>query len=165
MITVSVKMETKRKKNNNNSSIRGIRRELPIYTESCNFEGYNPSLLMVETARLRNLITKRGTLEILIPLCCSTKPVRYKKFRETMKGISSKTLVYRLQELEKGGVLERHSYNEIPPRVEYNLTPKGQELVESIIDLLQWMRKWSLPQKPASNRSHNIKISKNGPSF
>ena len=34
---------------------------------------------MAETAKLGNLITKRGTLEILIPLCCSTKPVRYKK--------------------------------------------------------------------------------------
>jgi DNA-binding HxlR family transcriptional regulator len=139
---VSVKMETKRKKGNNNDS-RSIRRELPIYIESCSFEGYNPSLLMSETAKLRNLITKRGTLEILIPLCCSTEPVRYKKFRETMKGISSKTLAYRLQELERGGILERRSYNEIPPRVEYNLTTKGQELVESIIDLLQWMRKWS----------------------
>jgi DNA-binding HxlR family transcriptional regulator len=141
---VSVKMETKRRKNkSNNNDSRGIRRKLPIYTESCSFEGYNPSSLMAETAKLRNLITRRGTLEILIPLCCSTKPVRHKKFRETMKGISSKTLAYRLQELEKGGVLERHSYNEIPPRVEYNLTTKGQELVESLIDLLQWMRKWS----------------------
>jgi DNA-binding HxlR family transcriptional regulator len=135
-------METKRKNN------RIGKRERPIYRDdnSCNFEGYNPSSLMAETAKLRNLITKRGTLEILIPLCCSTKPVRHKKFRETMKGISSKTLSYRLQELEKGGILERHSYNEIPPRVEYNLTTKGQELVESVIDLLQWMRKWSLPQ-------------------
>ncbi len=53
------------------------------------------------------------------------------------------SFAYRLQELEKGGILERHSYNEIPPRVEYNLTAKGQELVESVIDLLQWMRKWS----------------------
>jgi DNA-binding HxlR family transcriptional regulator len=146
---VSVKMETKRRKNkSNNNENHGIRRELPIYTESCNFEGYDASLLMTETAKLRNLITKRGTLEILIPLCCSTKPVRYKKFRETMKGVSSKTLAYRLQELEKGGILERRSYNEIPPRVEYNLTTKGQELVESIIALLQWMRKWSLPQNP-----------------
>jgi DNA-binding HxlR family transcriptional regulator len=138
---VSVKMETKKKNNNN---LVG-RRELPIYKDnnSCNFEGYNASSLMAETAKLRNLITKRGTLEILIPLCCSTKPVRHKKFRETMKGISSKTLAYRLQELEKGGILERRSYNEIPPRVEYNLTAKGQELVESVIALLQWMRKWS----------------------
>jgi DNA-binding HxlR family transcriptional regulator len=136
-MTVSVKMETK-----TNNRIK--RRELPLYKDACNFEGYNPSSLMAETAKLRNLITKRGTLEILIPLCCSTEPVRHKKFRETMKGISSKTLAYRLHELEKDGVLERRSYNEIPPRVEYNLTTKGQELVESVIALLQWMRKWSV---------------------
>jgi DNA-binding HxlR family transcriptional regulator len=134
-ITVSVVMETKK----NQSTIR----ELQLYKEGCSFEGYDASSLMAETAKLRNLITKRGTLEILIPLCCSTDAVRYKKFRETLKGISSKTLSYRLHELEKGGILERHSYNEIPPRVEYRLTAKGQELVESIIDLLQWMRKWS----------------------
>jgi DNA-binding HxlR family transcriptional regulator len=145
-------METKRKIKSNKNDSHGIRRELPIYTESCNFEGYDASLLMTETAKLRNLITKRGTLEILIPLCCSTRPVRYKKFRETMKGVSSKTLAYRLQELERGGILERRSYNEIPPRVEYNLTTKGQELVESIIALLQWMRKWSLQQKSPIHR-------------
>ena len=134
-------METKSR------SYNAKRRELPLYkdVDGCSgfFEGYDPSSLMAETAKLRNLITKRGTLEILIPLCCSTSPVRHKKFRETLKGISSKTLAYRLQELEKGGILERHSYNEIPPRVEYRLTPKGQELVESVIALLQWMRKWS----------------------
>jgi DNA-binding HxlR family transcriptional regulator len=60
-----------------------------------------------------------------------------------MKGFSSKTLARRLKELEKGGILERQAYNEIPPRVEYRLTSKGQELVISIINLLQWMRKWS----------------------
>ena len=130
-MTVSVKMETK-----TNNRIK--RRELPLYKDACSFEGYDASSLMAESAKLRNLITKRGTLEILIPLCCSTEPVRYKKFRETMKGISSKTLAYRLHELEKGGVLERRSYNEIPPRVEYNLTEKAQELVESVIDLLQY---------------------------
>jgi DNA-binding HxlR family transcriptional regulator len=129
-------METKRKNHVG-------RRELPLYKGNCFFEGYDASSLMTETSKLRSLVTKRGTLEILIPLCCSTEPVRYKKFRETLKGISSKTLAYRLRELEKGGILERHSYNEIPPRVEYHLTPKGQELVESVIDLLQWMRKWS----------------------
>ena len=100
-------------------------------------------MLMKHTARLRKLITKRGTLEILIPLCCTTNPVRYIKFRNTLKGFSSKTLAARLKELEVSSILERKSYNEIPPRVEYNLTVKGQELVESVIDLLQWMRRWS----------------------
>jgi DNA-binding HxlR family transcriptional regulator len=110
---------------------------------SCDFNGYDADILMKETAKLRKLITKKGTLEILIPLCCTTNPVRYIKFKHTLKGFSSKTLAARLKELQRFGVLERKSYNETPPRVEYNLTYKGQELVESIINLLQWMRKWS----------------------
>jgi DNA-binding HxlR family transcriptional regulator len=125
--------------------ISGVPKKLPLLQnkQSCDFNGYDADVLMKETARLRKLITKKGTLEILIPLCCTTNPVRYIKFRNTLKGFSSKTLAARLKELERGGILERKSYNETPPRVEYNLTDKGQELVESIINLLQWMRKWS----------------------
>jgi DNA-binding HxlR family transcriptional regulator len=118
------------------------KRALPM-AHGCNFDGYDAASLMSETAKLRRIITKRGTLEILIPLCCTTEPVRYKQFRGAIKGISSKTLAIRLKELEKGGILERKAYGEIPPRVEYRLTPKGQELVESVITLLQWMKKWS----------------------
>lgn len=116
---------------------------LPMLKNECSFEGHDALALMKETAKVRKLITKRGTLEILIPLCCSKQAVRYKQFRRLLKGVSSKTLAQRLKELEKGGILERQAYNEIPPRVEYSLTSKGQELVESIISLLQWMRKWS----------------------
>jgi predicted transcriptional regulator len=83
--------------------------------QSCDFNGYDADILMKETAKLRH----------------------------TLKGFSSKTLAARLKELQRSGVLERKSYNETPPRVEYNLTDKGQELVESVINLLQWMRKWS----------------------
>jgi hypothetical protein len=66
------------------------RRELPVIQDSlqrqgktltqvrsCGFDGYDADLLMNETKKLRELITKRGTLEILIPLCCTTDPVRY----------------------------------------------------------------------------------------
>jgi DNA-binding HxlR family transcriptional regulator len=124
-------------------------KDLPVVNENanCNFEGYDALLLMSETAKLRNLITKRGTLEILIPLCCTTNPVRHKQFRNTLKGFSTRTLSIRLKELERGGILERQRYNEIPPRVEYRLTTKGQELVESVVSLLQWMRKWANSKK------------------
>ena len=126
-------------------------KELPVLQENanCSFEGYDALLLMSETAKLRNLITKRGTLEILIPLCSTTNPVRHKQFRQALKGFSTRTLSIRLKELEKGGILERHRYNEIPPRVEYTLTTKGQELVESVVSMLQWMRKWA-------NRKHIV---------
>jgi DNA-binding HxlR family transcriptional regulator len=122
---------------------------LPVIQEevikgTCNFQGYDVESLMKETYQLRKLITKRGTLEILMPLCCTTNPVRYLKFKNSMKGFSSKTLAIRLKELERNGILSRKAYNEIPPRVEYRLTTKGQELAESIISLLLWMKKWSM---------------------
>ena len=121
---------------------QGVNR-LPMYRNECSFEGYNAAILMKETAKIRKLITKRGTIEMLIPLCCSAQPIRYKEFRKLLKGFSSKTLSRRLKELEEGKILVRLAYNERPPRVEYRLTPKGQELVESVINLMQWMRKWS----------------------
>jgi DNA-binding HxlR family transcriptional regulator len=64
-------------------------------------------------------------------------PVRYLKFR---RGFSSKTLAKRLKELDECGIPERQAYNESPPRVECRLTNKGQELVESVIYLLNWMK-------------------------
>ena len=120
--------------------------KLPIIQSDnnpCNFKGYDVDALMRETSSLRKLVTKRGTLEILLPLCFSTDSVRFLKFKKTMKGFSSKTLAIRLKELERNGILNREAYNEIPPRVEYRLTFKGQELTESIFELLQWMIKWS----------------------
>ncbi len=123
------------------------RKQIPIISDACSFQGYDAASLMLETSKLRKIITKRGTLEILIPLCCTTEPVRYKQFRQDLHGISSKTLAIRLKELEKSGILQRQSFNEIPPRVEYRLTNKGQDLVESIIALLQWMKKWSGAKK------------------
>lgn len=114
-----------------------------MHQDSCAFDGYSVSKLLQETATIRDLITKRATLEILFPLCCTTKPVRHKQFKESLKGVSSKTLSTRLSELVSEGILERQTYAEIPPRVEYKLTRKGQELIESITDLLEWMRKWS----------------------
>jgi len=84
-----------------------------------------------------------SALEILFPLCCSTEPVRHKQFKKNLKGISSETLATRLSELVSEGIFERQTYAEVPPRVEYKLTQKGQEMIESITDLLQWMQKWS----------------------
>ncbi|HEY0579657.1 MAG TPA: winged helix-turn-helix transcriptional regulator [Candidatus Nitrosocosmicus sp.] len=132
--------ETAKRTHSNVSSSK-----LPIIkdNEFCSFQGYDVDILMRETSSLRKLITKRGTLEILLPMCCTTDSVRYLKFKKTMKGFSSKTLAIRLKELEKNGILNRQAFNEIPPRVEYRLTNKGQELTESIFDLLQWMKKWS----------------------
>jgi len=119
------------------------RKKLPVIANKCEFDGYDVSKLLRETSTIRDLITKRATLEILFPLCCTTEPVRHKQFKKSLKGISSKTLSTRLSELVSEGILTRETFAEVPPRVEYRLTQKGQELIESITDLLNWMKKWS----------------------
>jgi DNA-binding HxlR family transcriptional regulator len=95
------------------------------------------------TRTLRSLFSSRGTLEIMMTLCCKTKGVRFTELHRMINEISTKTLATRLKELEKNGIVTRHSFNEIPPRVEYRLTGKGQELVGAILALTRWMTKWS----------------------
>jgi DNA-binding HxlR family transcriptional regulator len=57
---------------------------------------------------------------------------------EALNGISPKTLSDTLKDLQAEGLIERESFAEIPPRVEYSLTKDGAELRKSIIPLLEW---------------------------
>jgi DNA-binding HxlR family transcriptional regulator len=59
-------------------------------------------------------------------------PKRFNELQTYMGHISSKTLTQRLRALEELGMLERRAFLEIPPRVEYHLTEKGQEFGEII---------------------------------
>lgn len=99
--------------------------------------------VLKDTRTLRMLFSSRGTLEIMLTLCCKTRGVRFMELHRTIREISTRTLATRLRELEKNGILTRRSFNEIPPRVEYRLTGKGQELVGAILALTRWMKKWS----------------------
>ena len=85
------------------------------------------------------LLGSRGTMEILCLFCCSQRRVRFTELGNLFTHISTKTLASRLKELEKNGLLTRTAYNEIPPRVEYSMTEKGQSLVHSLIPLVRWM--------------------------
>src|ERR1700758_2675732 len=59
----------------------------------------------------------------------SEGPRRFSELERSCQGISPRTLAERLRALEADGILERHSYDETPPRVEYLLTQKGQSLL------------------------------------
>jgi len=59
-----------------------------------------------------------------------------------LPGISTKTLTQRLRELEAQGIVDRRIYAEIPPRVEYSLTPKGRQIQPVMAALHQVGSQW-----------------------
>lgn len=66
---------------------------------------------------------------------------------DALPGISTKTLTIRLRQLEKYGLIQRTVYPEIPPRVEYALTPKGREIQPIMVALKTVGERW-LEQDP-----------------
>jgi DNA-binding HxlR family transcriptional regulator len=74
-------------------------------------------------------------------------PHRFTELRDALPGISPHTLTSRLRQFENHGVVTRTSYPEIPPRVEYRLTPLG----EGLRDVLNAMATWagSVPEPPS----------------
>ena len=59
-----------------------------------------------------------------------------------LPGISTKTLTQRLREMEAQGLVDRRVYAEIPPRVEYSLTPKGRQIQPVMVALHQVGSQW-----------------------
>jgi DNA-binding HxlR family transcriptional regulator len=66
-----------------------------------------------------------------------------------LPGISTKTLTQRLRELEAYGLVDRRIYGEIPPRVEYSLTPKGYQIKPVMVALYEVGTQW-LDQDPCA---------------
>src|ERR1700733_8046224 len=65
-------------------------------------------------------------------------PKRYGGRKRNVHGVSAKVLIQQLKELEADRVLARTDYKEVPPRVDYALTPLGRSLAEAIIPLCTW---------------------------
>ena len=64
--------------------------------------------------------------------------LRYGELMGKLGNISPKTLSTRLKELGSIGLVERNVFAEIPPRVEYHLSPRGIDLYKRLIPLLEW---------------------------
>jgi len=64
--------------------------------------------------------------------------LRFNELKEMVEGISQRMLTVTLRSLEENGLVERKMYQEIPPRVEYWLTPLGRSLLEKILELASW---------------------------
>ncbi|MBF6193551.1 helix-turn-helix domain-containing protein [Nocardia implantans] len=65
-------------------------------------------------------------------------PQRFGQIRRLLDGVSEKVLAENLRQLEASGVVHREVYPEVPPRVEYSLTPLGEELAVALRPLEEW---------------------------
>src|SRR5690348_17741302 len=67
---------------------------------------------------------------------------RFCELERSLEGISPRTLSLRLRALEEEGIVVRHTFPEVPPRVEYVLTEKGEALVPLIEDMRRYGMRW-----------------------
>ena len=67
---------------------------------------------------------------------------RFCELERSLAGISPRTLSLRLRALEEEEIVERRTFPEVPPRVEYALTEKGRALVPIIEDMRTYGRRW-----------------------
>jgi DNA-binding HxlR family transcriptional regulator len=77
---------------------------------------------------------------VLVAGCLVDGPKRHSWLRQRIGGISGKMLTRTLRELERAGLVERRIFPEVPPRVEYSLSPLGVSLREPVTALTDWAR-------------------------
>ena len=90
---------------------------------------------------IRNILTRisdRWSMLILLTLNGKQEPMRYSDSLAAIPDISQKMLTVALKNLEADGLVERHAFAEIPPRVEYNITERAKTLMPHINALVEW---------------------------
>ncbi|MBS6508454.1 MAG: helix-turn-helix transcriptional regulator [Paraclostridium bifermentans] len=87
------------------------------------------------------LLGKRWTGLIIRTLMSGQK--RFSDIADVIPNMSARMLTERLKELESEGIVVRKVYPEIPVRIEYELTEKGQELRSVMDEIQKWAEKWT----------------------
>lgn len=100
------------------------------YIEKSNFEDTGFSYTM-------SLISGKHKMVILYCLM-EFEPVRFNEMKRYLGNITDKTLSNNLKELENDRLIIRKEYPQIPPKVEYSLSPRGKSLVEVLDQLCLW---------------------------
>ncbi len=90
---------------------------------------------------VRNVLSRIGdkwSILVLLTLDGTGQPMRFKAIEADIPDISQKMLTQALRDLEADGLVLRHAYAEVPPRVEYELTDRSRSLMPHIHNLVGW---------------------------
>jgi DNA-binding HxlR family transcriptional regulator len=117
----------------------------------------NPECPVCRTA---DIVCGKWTLLVIRDLAEGRS--RFCELERSLEGISPRTLSLRLRALEEEGVVERQTFPEVPPRVEYALTEKGRALVPIIETMRVYGREWLSPdgacvvEKPTAEQQQPV---------
>ena len=99
--------------------------------------------LFVPTCPIRNVLSRIGdkwTMLVLYTLSEKARKLRFGELRRLIPDVSQKSLTNTLRTLEEDGLVLREIYAEVPPRVEYSLTPRALSLFPHIQSLIDWAK-------------------------
>lgn len=96
---------------------------------------------------MSDLFTKKW-LHFIVMYLKERGALRYSELKKLLGDVSPKTLTERLRELEGYQIVTRTVYPEVPPRVEYELTEKGDDLSHAIMHMCEWVSKWYAHELP-----------------
>ncbi|WP_275556301.1 helix-turn-helix domain-containing protein [Mixta sp. Marseille-Q2659] len=97
-------------------------------------------------------MTSRWTM--LVMLALQDKTLRFSEIRRAVGGISERMLAQTLRYMEEDGLLARKAWDVVPPHVEYNLTPLGQQASIYVLALADWLES-HFPLIEQRRREHN----------
>ena len=90
---------------------------------------------------IRNVLSRIGnrwSLLVLLTLLDNEHPMRFRDLCKAIPDVSQKMLTSTLRELEADDLVKRTAYPEVPSRVEYELTERGQSLIPLLNQLVDW---------------------------
>ncbi|MFE4239865.1 winged helix-turn-helix transcriptional regulator [Peribacillus butanolivorans] len=108
-----------------------------------NFQGEPPPEELEEVCSLtttQNVIAGRWKIVVLWYLSRRTR--RFNELHRLLPGISKGILTRQLRELEEDGMVHREVYKEVPPKVEYSLTPQGKSFIPALDIMGEWGKKY-----------------------
>jgi DNA-binding HxlR family transcriptional regulator len=103
--------------------------------EACEAMGPEADTLARETV---TRMAEKWTLWTLAVLAEARGPMRFSRVMERVEGVSQKSLTKTLRQLERDGLVTRQVFAEVPPRVEYEVTELGIEMLEQVHPLWVW---------------------------
>jgi DNA-binding HxlR family transcriptional regulator len=110
--------------------------------------------VMLSECRARAALSTLAEKWVLLVIeALSEGPKRTSALRRQIGGISEKMLIQTLRRLEAVGLIERHDYREVPPKVEYALTERGWSLSPIIIMLDRWVETHAFDMLPRPGSS------------